>query len=180
MLKIKRKLKRVRKTKTKSRNLFKSLRLATKIKIIVLILTGALLTGMSTKIKPPPQHDDRPDRINTYFTTQKAPLTGFGQIFVETADGCDMDWRLLPAIAMQESTGGKRMQYNNPFGWGGAQIPFESIDEAIIEVGKNLCGHNTSTSKWYSTTSTYEKLYWYNGTASPSYPDEVMWIMDQI
>ncbi len=124
--------------------------------------------------------DERPGKIDAYFEKHGAPIAGHGETFVQAADECDMDWRLLPAIAMRESTGGKRMQLNNPFGWGSARIPFQSIDEAILGVGKNLCGNRTSTAKWYSTTSTYKKLYFYNGTVLPSYPAEVMWIMDQI
>jgi len=123
--------------------------------------------------------DGRPARVDAYFEKHNAPLAGYGDVFVRVADACDMDWRLLPAIAMRESTGGKRMQYNNPFGWGGARIPFDSIEHAIEIVGKNLCGENPNTSVWYSTTSTERKLYYYNGTVIPSYPREVMWIMDQ-
>jgi hypothetical protein len=128
----------------------------------------------------PTPYDERPDRIDAYFSKHAAPLAGFGSTFVQAADRCDMDWRLLPAIAMQESSGGKRMMNNNPFGWGSAKIPFDSFHEAISEVGKHLCGHVSSTAKWYATTSTREKLYWYNGTVRASYPAEVEWIMKQI
>ncbi len=123
--------------------------------------------------------DTRALRIDTYFTTQNMPLAGHGKTFVAVADSCGMDWRLLPAIAVRESSGGKRMMNHNPFGWGGAQIPFDSIEHAITEVGRNLCGDNPRTSRWYATSSTQKKLYYYNGTVIPSYPDEVHWIMKQ-
>lgn len=123
--------------------------------------------------------DTRPDRLEVYFTARNMPIAGHGDTFIEVADHYDIDWRLLPAIAIRESSGGKRMMNNNPFGWGSAKIPFESIDDAIWGVGKNISGNNTSTAKWYSTTSTYKKLYYYNGTVMPTYPDEVMWIMEQ-
>jgi len=130
--------------------------------------------------KPAPEvEDERPLRIDAYFSKYNAPLAGFGHIFVREADLCGLDWRLLPAIAMQESSGGKYMQFNNPFGWGGAQIPYNSIEEAIVDVTKNLCGNATSTAKWYTATSTETKLYRYNGTVRPTYPNEVMWIMEQ-
>ncbi|OIO18933.1 MAG: hypothetical protein CO029_01760 [Candidatus Magasanikbacteria bacterium CG_4_9_14_0_2_um_filter_41_10] len=124
-------------------------------------------------------YDVRPERIDRYFAKNNMPLKGHGKTFVEAADTCGMDWRLLPAIAVRESSGGKHMQLNNPFGWGGAQIPFESIDDATRVVGQHLCGDEPDTAKWYSTTSTYEKLYRYNGTVISTYPAEVQWIMNQ-
>jgi hypothetical protein len=145
----------------------------------VLILFGAGFYHSTQSYTHVPLPDDRPHRIDTYFSERAMPLSGYGDRFVAVADACDMDWRLLPAIAIRESSGGKRMQYNNPFGWGGANIPFESIDQAIEEVGKNLCGNNPRTARWYSTPSIEKKLYYYNGTVIPSYPKEVMWIMKQ-
>lgn len=144
------------------------------------IASAIIYQAFFPPIPPPP--DERPGRIDAYFEKHNAPLAGHGETFVEAVDNCviGMDWRLLPAIAMRESSGGKRMQLNNPFGWGSAEIPFESIDDAILGVGKHLCGSVTSTAKWYSTTSTERKLYYYNGTVIPTYPAEVMWIMDQI
>ncbi|MBU1896050.1 hypothetical protein KJ641_04250 [Patescibacteria group bacterium] len=153
-------------------------KLVTLLVILLFILIIGLITYYILTL-PEPLIDDRPLRIEAYFEKYNMPLAGHGQTFVDVADTCEIDWRLLPAIAVQESTGGKFMQLNNPFGWGGAQIPFESIDDAIREVGYHLCGFNSSTDQWYSTTSTYKKLYYYNGTVAPTYPNEVIWIMDQ-
>ena len=149
------------------------------LSLIIGLLAFGILTGtfLFAIIRPP---DNRAARINAYFSMHSTPLAGHGTAFVRAADKCDMDWRLLPAIAMQESTGGKFMKNNNPFGWGSAEIPFSNFDEAIAMVGKNICGDNPNTAQWYATTSTQEKLYYYNGTVAPSYPAEVMWIMEQI
>ena len=146
---------------------------------IILVESTALFLLLAYRPQTPQILDSRPGKIDNYFAKNNMPLAGYGETFVRAADKCDMDWRLLPAIAVRESSGGKHMQYNNPFGWGGAQIKFDNIDDAIYALGDNLCGHNTSTAKWYSTTSTYEKLYRYNGTVVKKYPAEVMWIMDQ-
>lgn len=126
-----------------------------------------------------PTGDDRAVRLDAYFTKYKMPLAGYGPSFIAVADECGMDWRLLPAIAVRESSGGKHMQFNNPFGWGGARIPFEDINHAIRVVGLNLCGDNPKTARYYDTPSVRKKLYYYNGTVIPSYPKEVMWIMKQ-
>jgi hypothetical protein len=123
--------------------------------------------------------DDRPDRINAYFQKYKMPLAGYGEKFVEVADSCGMDWRLLPAISVQESTGGKYMRLNNPFGWASAKIGFKDFNEAIEIVGKNLCGLNPKTASYYGNKTTYQKLWSYNGTVNHAYPSHVMGIMEK-
>lgn len=170
--KIKRKIKKRKKKILKLTKQQKYL-----ILLFLLFFSLIVIAVVSSLLEPP--LDDRPARIERYFQKYNMPLIGHGKTFVEVADSCGMDWRLLPAIAVRESSGGKHMQLNNPFGWGGAWIPFESIDDAIREVGRNLCGLNSSTAKWYGTTSTRKKLFYYNGTVIPTYPEEVMWIMDQ-
>ncbi|HRH23334.1 MAG TPA: hypothetical protein PK295_01750 [Candidatus Magasanikbacteria bacterium] len=148
--------------------------------ILAISILGGLTIYIIARVYTKPEFvDDRADRIDAYFEKHNMPLEGHGKQFVAAADRCGMDWRLLPAIAVRESTGGKRMQYNNPFGWGGATIPFADFDEAIDVVALNLCGDNPKTARWYSTTSTYRKLYFYNGTVIPTYPNEVLWIMRQ-
>lgn len=122
--------------------------------------------------------DERAARLDAYFTKKNMPLAGYGSTFVQAADQCGMDWQLLPAIAVRESSGGKRMRLNNPFGWASAKIGFSDLNESIMQVGKHLCGLMPSTSRYYKDTTTSQKLYHYNGTVSPSYPREVLAIMD--
>ena len=58
--------------------------------------------------------------IDAYFKERRMPLTGMGTKMVEEAEINNLDWRLLPAIAVRESTGGKfdcKKVENNPFGW---------------------------------------------------------------
>jgi len=105
------------------------------------------------------------------------PLEGYGEKFAEAADRCEMDWRLLPAIAIRESSGGKQACGNNPFGWASCRADFESIEQAIEIVGANLCGLNPGTADYYSGKDTLQKLHSYNGTVNPKYPAEVMEII---
>ncbi len=123
--------------------------------------------------------DNRAASIDDYFSKQKMPLAGYGKVFVTVADTCGMDWRLLPAIAIQESTGGKRMIRNNPFGWGSAKIGFSSLEEAITVVGNNLCGNSPGTKSYYKNKTTAQKLWSYNGSVSPSYIGQVMRLMER-
>lgn len=123
--------------------------------------------------------DERAARIDRYFAERNMTLAGYGAKFVEIADKCDMDWRLMPAIAVRESSGGKQACRNNSFGWASCHTDFASIDEAIEIVGLNLCGFNPRTATYYKNKTTYERLWSYNGIANPKYPDEVLRIMDQ-
>ena len=47
------------------------------------------------------------DAIDTYFNDRNMPLKGMGMKMVQEAEKNDLDWRLLAAIAVRESTGGK-------------------------------------------------------------------------
>lgn len=122
---------------------------------------------------------ERAAKIDTYFRERGMPLAGHGAAMVAAAEKHDLDWRLLPAIAVRESSGGKQMCGNNPFGWGSCKIKFQSIDHGIETLAKNLGGDNPATARYYSGT-TREKLYYYNGTVLPTYVDEVLDIMDRI
>lgn len=87
--------------------------------------------------------DARAKIIEDFFEGYKSPLSTLSQTFIQVADKYQLDYRLLPAIAMQESNGGKRVINNsyNPFGYGiygGLVIRFQSWDEAIERVGKAL------------------------------------------
>ncbi|MHB8652009.1 MAG: hypothetical protein ACYC8S_02635 [Minisyncoccota bacterium] len=120
------------------------------------------------------------EQIDTYFKERDMPLAGYGEAMVAAANKHGLDWRLLPAIAVRESSGGKQMCGNNPFGWGSCKIKFKSIDEAIETIALNLGGKNPATSAYYGGTTTRGKLHQYNGTVVPTYVDEVFAIMYQL
>lgn len=89
------------------------------------------------------KEDARAKIIENFFKGYNAPLFEFANEFVTVADKYSLDWRLLPAIAMQESNGGKKVIGNskNPFGYGiygGSVLRFASFLDAIERVGKGL------------------------------------------
>ncbi len=49
------------------------------------------------------QADARIELVRQFLTRYKSPLEPFAQDIVETADAYNIDFRLIPAIAMQES-----------------------------------------------------------------------------
>jgi hypothetical protein len=122
--------------------------------------------------------------IDDYFKSRKMPLAGLGLKMVEEAEKNDLDWRLIPAIAVRESTGGKFdciKVPNNPFGWGSCKIGFKSNEEAIEIVAKNLGGNNPKTERHYGNKSTKEILRAYNPPSIvPRYMEQVISIMNSI
>ena len=122
--------------------------------------------------------------IDTYFKERAMPLSGFGMKMVIEAEKNDLDWRLVPAIAVRESTGGKfecQRVGNNPFGWGSCRIGFNSNEHAIEIVAKNLGGNNPKTAHHYDEKTTLQILRAYNPPSIvPRYAEQVMKIMSTI
>lgn len=63
--------------------------------------------------------DARPVLVDRFLARYNSPMTGTGEEFVTAADKNGLDWRLLPALAFQESNLGKKIPKGsyNPFGW---------------------------------------------------------------
>ena len=124
------------------------------------------------------------DAINAYFKAYDMPLLGTGMKMAKEAEKNGLDWRLLPAIAIRESTGGKhdcKRVDNNHFGWGSCKISFSSNDEAIETVAKNLGGNNPNTARHYEDKTTEQILRAYNPPyVVPRYVQQVMSIMKAI
>lgn len=122
------------------------------------------------------------EAIDAYFRERKMPLMGTGMKMVEEAEKNGLDWRLLAAIAVRESTGGKhacKKVANNAFGWASCKIGFESNEKAIETVAKNLGGNNPNTARHYDDKTTKEILRAYNPPSIvPRYAEQVMAIMN--
>lgn len=144
---------------------------------------GSLDTDPVTKVEVSIEdiRKQKAEAIDTYFKERSMPLEGTGMTFVLVAEKYGLDWRLLPAIGVRESSGGKAACGYNPFGWGSCKLHnFGSYEEAIEALGKNLGGANPKTARYYAGKTSKEKLYYYNGTVVPTYPDEVLAIMKKI
>lgn len=144
---------------------------------------GSLEVNPVTKVEISVEdiRQQKADAIDAYFDKRSMPLEGTGKTFVLVAEKYGLDWRLLPAIAVRESSGGKAACGHNPFGWGSCKLHnFVSYEQAIEALGKNLGGAAPRTASYYAGKTTKEKLYNYNGTVVPEYPDEVLAIMKMI
>lgn len=128
------------------------------------------------------EQKEKADAIDTYFRIHDAPLEGHGMKFVIEAEKNDLDWRLLPAIAMRESTGGIhacKSVPNSVFGYGSCKISFNSIDESIEIVASSLGGNNPNTAHHYDNKTITQILKKYNSVI-PRYSNQVIKIMKTI
>ena len=97
--------------------------------------------------------DKRVEKIRAYFHRYHLPLEKEARYFVESADRYGLDWTLLPAIGMIESTGGKfacRGNSHNAFGWHSCKKSFPSYQASIDFISKSLAGKEEKTKKYYA------------------------------
>ncbi len=126
----------------------------------------------------------RADKIDAYFRDRNMPLEGYGMKMVQVAEENNIDWRLLPAISVIETTGGKNIckskeGANNPFGYGSCKIAFDNINESIETVGRNLGGNNPRTASYYKNKDLDGILKSYNSVI-PTYNKKIRGVMDRI
>ena len=122
--------------------------------------------------------------IDEYFRDRGMPMAGLGKTLAEEAEKNGLDWRLLAAIAVRESTGGKfacKKATYSAFGWGSCKINFKSHEHGIETVARNLGGNNPNTANHYANKTTLEILRAYNPPSIvPKYGEQVIAIMDEI
>lgn len=89
------------------------------------------------------QEDSRIDALETFFRKYKSELAPFADDVVKTADKYGVDYRLVPAIAMQESNLCKKAPEDtfNCWGWGiygKNKVAFKSYTHGIEAVSRTL------------------------------------------
>ncbi|MEK7610760.1 MAG: hypothetical protein AAB486_00090 [Patescibacteria group bacterium] len=96
---------------------------------------------------------DRETKLNKLLIRYHSPLAEQSKTFIAVADKYGLDWRLLPAITGMESTFGQFLIEDsfNPFGWGGGYIYFDSFEDGIDTVGRELA-------KRFKTHTTPEEI----------------------
>ncbi len=87
--------------------------------------------------------EGRIEIVRQFLAKYKSPLEPHSEFIVQTADTYDMDFRLIPAIAMQESNLCKKIPIDSHNCWGfgiygGKVTRFENYPQAIETVTKTL------------------------------------------
>ncbi len=111
-------------------------------------------------------------KIDAYFGKYELPAEGHGMAMVVAADKYGLDWRLIPALAKLETTGGKHTcknpkGKNNWFGWGSCKIGFDSVEESFEIIAMNLSGNNPKTANYYKGKTVEKILDVYNPPTTP-------------
>lgn len=125
-------------------------------------------------------------KINAYFTKYNMPLAGSGMDMVLAAEKYGLDWRMIPAIAIRESTGGRfacKRFPENAWGWHSCKSGLGGSTETAIElIAQHLSGSHPRTARYYaSKTTVRQKLQTYNPpSVVPTYADEVISLMNRI
>jgi hypothetical protein len=117
--------------------------------------------------------DPRAVRLRRFLSKLHCPVAAMSEDFVQAADDNQLDWRLLPSIAVIESSGGKAYKNNNIFGWRNGDEVFPTI-----RAGLNHVAYKLGRSPLYRSRSSLGKLRLYN--PNEEYPGNVMAVMNRI
>lgn len=119
------------------------------------------------------RQDARTMRLKSFFASLRCPIAYLAQDFVEAADDNQLDWRLLPSIAVIESGGGKTARNNNLFGWDNGNQFFPTLRAGINQVAFKL-----GKSSLYRNRDSEAKLHIYN--PDENYAHNVLDVMNRI
>src|SRR5260370_42391339 len=75
------------------------------------------------------KNDPRLTALQRFFRKGDCPAERLSDVFLFEADAHNLDWRLLPSLAVVESGGGKAYRGNNLFGWANGNAFFSTISE---------------------------------------------------
>lgn len=96
---------------------------------------------------PQTEEDPRTVQLKRFLEEYDSPMTDLAADFIEAADRHELDWRLLPSIAIMESSGGRYYVNNNVFGWDNCRTRFRSVREGIHVVARELAKSDTYRNK---------------------------------
>jgi hypothetical protein len=122
---------------------------------------------------PPPPRDPRVIKLQRFLYKLDCPVATMAEDFVRVADENNLDWRLLPSIAVIESGGGKAYRNNNIFGWNKGAQSF-----ATIRSGMELVAYKLAHSPIYRRQDCVGKLRIYN--EDEDYAPSVLAVMNRI
>ena len=126
-------------------------------------------TGDGT-VAPP---DQRVLRLEAFFKAYGCPEPYHIHDYLRAADAYQIDYRILPALSLRESTCGIHARANNHWGWDSGRSRFESIEAGIEYVSRQL-----AEGARYRGKQIEEKLYIYN--PYPHYVREIKDLMGRI
>lgn len=142
---------------------------------------AALPTSDSQMVGSIAIQDGRILKLQTFFHIYGSILENYASTIVEAADANGLDYRLLPAIAMQESIGCKReiVTTHNCWGWGITSkqtTHFDSYEQAIDTVSRGLAKNYINKGR----TTTAQIGFVYNPANTSDWVGKVDYFINQI
>jgi hypothetical protein len=143
-------------------------------RIIPSFLAGAfsLITCNTTSSGDTVSLQERASRLERFFDSYHCPSPRHTGDYLRAADTYHLDYRLLPAISVVESTCGFYPRSNNRWGWTSAR-GFSTVRAGIDFIAGRLAASN-----FYKDKTTDGKLLIYN--PSPQYARLVKRLMAEI
>jgi hypothetical protein len=117
--------------------------------------------------------DSRTVKLRSFFKAHQCPQPFHAEEYVRAADMYSIDYRLLPAVSVRESTCGVYQRLNNFWGWDSARTGFTSVTRGIHFILRQL-----AWGRFYRGKSVDQKLRVYN--PRPEYAKEVRELMREI
>jgi hypothetical protein len=82
--------------------------------------------------------DARARRLQAFFEAHRCPGPWHIADYLRAADTYGIDYRLLPALSLRESTCGRYARANNRWGWNSAKTGFTSVRAGIDSIAREL------------------------------------------
>ena len=82
--------------------------------------------------------DPRISKVDAFFHAYSCPAPNHAADYVRAADLYDIDYRILPAISLLESTCGSYPRGNNHWGWDNGSANFRSVEHGIDYIARQL------------------------------------------
>jgi len=140
----------------------------------------ALITGLVIHRNPKPESlvkplplDPRMTRLAAFFERYQCPQPYFIHDYLLAADSYAIDYRLLPAISVRESTCGRHHRLTNRWGWDVPRTGFESVPDGIDYIAAKL-----AAGRPYKGKTLKHKLRAYN--PYPQYATQIVRLMREI
>lgn len=151
------------------------------VRSLATVALGFALCANTTADVPPPgplpsavlKSDPRANGLERFFRLYGCPAPHHVAEYLRAADSYGLDYRLLPAISVRETTCGVQAWENNRWGYHPHEQRFPSV-----EVGIDFVSRVLMEGDFYKGKTLEQKLLMYNHRVA--YTDEVKAIMRQI
>lgn len=148
-----------------------NLSISTSVEIEENVIVKEVVINETPQYKPDAK---KVENIRKYLAGRHAPLADYAEEFVKAADHYNIDYRIIAAISVIESGGGKHnFRPHNAWGWG--KMTFENWTEGIWTVSAGI-------SRYYSRGLTTPQLIapYYCPPNAVKWAQNVTFVMNQI